>query len=382
MSGSGGSREGAPRRRRVPTNLLTTAIVCGCVLVIAATVFLVGWILVRLGPVTLAAVAALLLTALLDPVADALHRLRLPRWAAALCAVLLLLAFLILPLVLIGRHVATQFDALGRRLDEGIGQIRRMLTAGPLPISGRQIDAVARRVVDGVREALPRPVTGAALATEILGAIVLALILVFFLLKDADTMWRWALARVPSAHRRRVDRVARAGWDALTGYVRATVIIAAADAVGIGVALLLVGVPLALPLVTLTFVAAFVPLIGATVAGAAAVLVALVANGPTAALIILVAVIVVQQTEGNLLEPLVMGRSVRLHPAVILIAVSAGTVLAGIAGAVVAVPVTAVVYRMASALAADGDTDHDEPGRDNDTSRRDHDRPGNDQPGT
>jgi predicted PurR-regulated permease PerM len=176
--------------------------------------------------------------------------------------------------------------------------------------------------------------------------------------------------------------VARAGWDALTGYVRATVIIAAADAIGIGVALLLVGVPLALPLVTLTFVAAFVPLIGATVAGAAAVLVALVANGPTAALIVLAAVIAVQQTEGNLLEPLVMGRTVRLHPAVILVAVSAGTVLAGVAGAVVAVPLTAVAYRVASTLAVGADTDNDEPGRDNDKSRRDHDRHGNDQPNT
>jgi len=139
--------------------------------------------------------------------------------------------------------------------------------------------------------------------------------------------------------------------------VRGTVIVAAVDAVGIGAALLLVGVPLALPLALLTFVAAFVPIIGATVAGAAAVLVALVANGQDDQRVHRAAVIIVQQTEGNLLEPLVMGRAVRLHPAVILVAVAAGTVLAGVAGAIVAVPITAVAYRVIATLANSDDGD-------------------------
>jgi predicted PurR-regulated permease PerM len=195
------------------------------------------------------------------------------------------------------------------------------------------------------------------LAVEALGAAALTLVLLFFLLKDGRSMWSWLIGHVPARRRGRIEPAGAAGWDALSGYVRGTVIVAAVDAIGIGAALLIVGVPLALPLILLTFVAAFVPIIGATVAGAAAVLVALVANGPVDALIILAAVIIVQQAEGNLLEPLVMGRAVHLHPAVILLAVAAGTVLAGVAGAIVAVPVVAVAYRVITTLANSDDRD-------------------------
>lgn len=136
------------------------------------------------------------------------------------------------------------------------------------------------------------------------------------------------------------------GWRVLARYARGMVVIAAVDAVGIGVALLVIGVPLALPLALLTFVAAFVPVLGATVAGAVAALVALAANGPMDALLVLAAVIAVQQAEGNLLEPLIMGHALRLHPAVVLIAVTAGALTAGVAGALIAVPLTAVIYRV------------------------------------
>ena len=337
--------------RLAPAGLLRAGLVCGSILLVAAVVLLAARLLVRLAPVTLAVVAALLLTALVIPAVDALARRRVPRGLAALAGVLGLLAVLVAPLVLVGQQAGSQFGDLGGRLDEGIARIRDWIT-GTLPVSEQQLDQTWQQARDAAAEAVPSPASGASLATETLGAALLALVLLFFLLKDGHHMWSWLLGRIPHSFRARTDAAGSAGWHTLAGYVRGTVVVAAVDAVGIGAALLIVGVPLALPLALLTFVAAFVPIIGATVAGAAAVLVALVANGPTDALIILAAVIAVQQAEGNLLEPLVMGRAVRLHPAVILLAVAAGTVLGGVAGAIVAVPITAVTYRVITTLSS------------------------------
>jgi putative heme transporter len=343
--------------RLAAAGLVRAGLVSGSVLLVAGVVVLVALLLARLAPVTLAVVAALLLTALLVPVVDALARRRVPRGLAALAGVLLLLVALVGPLVLIGQQVVSQFGDLGSRLDEGVGRVRGWIV-GTLPISEQQLDQLVQQARDAGRSAAANPISGASMAVEVLGAALLALVLLFFLLKDGHRMWAWLLDRLPDRRRERADAAGRAGWHALSGYVRGTIIVAAVDAIGIGAALLIVGVPLALPLALLTFIAAFVPIIGATVAGAAAVLVALVANGPTQALIILAAVIAVQQAEGNLLEPLVMGRAVRLHPAVILVAVAAGTVLAGVAGAIVAVPVVAVAYRVISTLARH-ETPHD-----------------------
>lgn len=333
----------------VPPGLTTGALVCACALVVAAAVFVTGWFLVLIAPVTMAIVAALLLTALVEPVTALLGKIRFPRWAAALATVLLLVGVLALPVVLVGRRVGGQFSDLGQRLGEGVTRLRQA-AIDTLPVGSAQVDGWWRQTQDAAVSALPAPAAGAMAAVEVLGAAALALVLLFFFLYDGPAMWRWALRLAPERSRARIGRAARAAWDALTGYVRGTIVIAAVDAAGIGLALLLLGVPLALPLTLLTFIAAFVPIVGATVAGAAAVLVALIANGPADALLVLAAVIVVQQAEGNLLEPLVMGNAVRLHPAVILIAVSIGTVLAGVAGAVVAVPLTAVAYRTASEL--------------------------------
>jgi predicted PurR-regulated permease PerM len=177
-------------------------------------------------------------------------------------------------------------------------------------------------------------------------------VLLFFLLKDGRPLWRWLLRRVPESSRPAAAEAGRNGWRTLTAYSRGTVAIAAIDAIGIGLALLLLGVPLALPLAMITFLGGFVPIIGATVAGSVAVLVALAAKGPTTALLALAAVIAVQQIEGNLLEPLIMKRQVQLHPVVVLVAVTAGTLIGGIAGAFVSVPITAVVYRLVETIAA------------------------------
>jgi predicted PurR-regulated permease PerM len=220
------------------------------------------------------------------------------------------------------------------------------LIEGPLGLDPQQVSQVRNEIVTAIYQATPSPGAGARMAVYVLAALILVAFLMFFLLKDGDRMWAWLLDRVPARRRAQVDGAGRTAWDTLGNYVRGVVVVALIDAVGIGAALLILGVPLWVSLTLLTFVGAFIPLLGATVSGAVAVLVTLVTNGPTDAVIVLVVVLVVQQVEGNLLQPLVMGRALRLHPAAILVAVTAGGLLYGIPGALLAVPVMAMTYRV------------------------------------
>ena len=186
-----------------------------------------------------------------------------------------------------------------------------------------------------------------AAAIEVVGGIFLALFLTFFFLYDGQRIWRWVVELFPDTVAYDVWQAGRRAWTTLTGYVRGTMVVAFVDAVFIGLAVALVGVPLAVPIGALVFLGAFVPLVGATVTGAVAVLVALVAQGLGPALIVLGAVILVQQLEGHILQPFVLGRAVRLHPVAVALAVTTGGILAGIGGAIVAVPLVAVVNSVA-----------------------------------
>ncbi|MDG4790281.1 AI-2E family transporter [Micromonospora sp. WMMD1102] len=323
-----------------------------CLLVLTAGAYVLAQIATRLAPLSIALAATLFLTALLDPVASRLRRYRFPPALAALATVLLLLGLLGGAVLLIWRLTADQFSDLSKQLDQGLERTREFVT-GALPISQQQLDRLTQQAVGGVQKAAPDPLSGAATVAEALGGLLLVLVLLFFLLKDGRPMWRWVLDRVAGRHRARTAAAGRAGWRTLGAYTRGTMMIAAIDAIGIGIALVVLRVPLALPLAVITFLGGFVPIIGATVAGGVAVLVALAAKGPTTALLVLAAVIAVQQTEGNLLEPLIMKRQVRLHPVVVLLAVTAGTLLGGIVGAFVSVPITAVLYRTIDTIAAD-----------------------------
>jgi putative heme transporter len=336
----------------VPAGLRYAALAGACLLIIGAALYVLIELLVRMAPLTLAIVAALLMTALIAPVTDGLDRLGVPRSLAALAGLLALLAAIVLPLVLVGQRTAEQVPSLQQNLDKGLNRLRELALNGPIPIGERQLDAAITGLGNAARRAAPSPAAGAGTAVEVLGAALIALVLLFFFLKDGAAMWHWVLRLGPRRLRSRVDEAAVAGWQTLVAYVRGTVVIALVDAVGIGLAVLLLGVPLALPLALLTFIAAFIPIVGATVAGSVAVLVAFVSNGVTDALLVLLAVVLVQQAEGNLLQPLIMGRALRMHPAVVLVTVTAGTLLAGIAGAVVAVPITAVTYRFVMTLRA------------------------------
>ncbi len=350
---------------------------------------IVGWLVVtallKVGLVAFTLLAALLLTALLAPVAHLMRNAGLPRSLAALLTLLLLLGLPAGVGYLIYTRVMQQANQIGPSITQGFDQVRNWLVEGPLNLRPQRIDTLRASTVDVVMETLPSVSAGTATAIAFVTGLLLLLFAVFFLVKDGDTMWRWALGWVPADHRDRVDGGGRVVWTTLTAYVRGTVLVALADAVGIGLGLFVLGVPLWLSLALLTFITAFVPIIGATVAGAAAVLVTLVTNGPTDALIVIGLVLLVQQVEGNLLQPLIMSGVVKLHPLVVVSAVTCGTLLLGIAGAFLAVPVLAVGYRLISYLAGRDEGNEEEAGTEPDTDedmqeRADHEDPADQDP--
>jgi predicted PurR-regulated permease PerM len=215
-------------------------------------------------------------------------------------------------------------------------------------LTSGQLDQITAQMSEQLRAVGTRSLRGATTILEALGMVALSVVLLFCVLKDGPRMSSFLIGGLAERHRDRAWDAARNGWQALQAFVRGTAVIAAVDAAGIGIGLVVLGVPMALPLALVTFIAAFVPLIGATIAGSLAVLVALATKGPITALLVLGVVLLVQNLEGNLLEPLIMGRAVRLHPAVILVAVAAGALVAGVGGALLATPITAMTYRVIS----------------------------------
>ncbi|WP_020524803.1 AI-2E family transporter [Catelliglobosispora koreensis] len=328
--------------------LIRMAIISGCVLLIAGALYVLGFAAAKMASLLIALVAAFLIAALLEPVSHGLQRLKLPRWLASLLSVLVLIAAVIAPIALLWSLAASQFGDLAARLRDGLDRLRST-GSNVLPISETQIDQaiadVQQRFQGGTNA-----IASALTVAEVLAAIVLALFVAFFLLKDGPAMWKWTLQRIPAASKHIVDTAAQASWETLTRYIRGILIVALIDAIGIGVALQIIGIPLALPLALLVLVGGFVPYVGSILSGSVAVLVALAANGPVDALLTLAAVILVQQIEGNFLEPFIVGRWVRLHPVVVVVAVFAGGLIAGLAGAVIAVPLVAVAYRVTEVL--------------------------------
>lgn len=348
-------------RELVPRWFRRAVVVCAGSLVIGATVWVLGWIALKLALVTLSVATALLLAALLAPLARLLHRV-LPAWLAAGLSVLLLIGAVAGTGYLLEQRIRGQLENLASSLTASINSIRDWLVTGPLALQPEQVDEVRARLVDALRGAAPSGVTAANTVLSVLSGLLIALFVLFFFLKDGTGMWRSLVAVGPAAHRERFEDAGLRGWETLSRYVRGVVVIAVADAVLIGIGLVVLRVPLALTLSLLVFLGAFVPLLGATVSGAVAVLVALVTRGPVIALLVLGVVLLVQNVEGNLLQPFVQSRAVKLHPVVILLAVAAGWVLFGVAGAVIAVPLVAVARSVTASLRSHGPTGDEEAG--------------------
>jgi predicted PurR-regulated permease PerM len=348
------SRGSGPRP--VPSAVRTAAAWSWRVLLIGLLAYVLLQVAVRLGSLVLTLLAALLLTALLRPVVDWLDRRGLPRLVATWLALLTLIAFLAAVFVLAQQRASTQLTLLRGNLAGGLRRLRdvavEQVGIPPERVDGL-VDALVDQVLGGTSSAgtASAVVSGVTTAATVLAAVALALFTAFFLVYDGERVWRFAVRLFPMTHRSVADQAGQRAWQALGGYLRGTTVIALIDAAGIGLALLLIGVPLPFTLALLTFLGGYIPLVGATVAGLAAVLVAFAANGATDALLTLGAVFLVQQLEGQLLQPIVMGRAVQLHPLGIAWALAVGGLLYGLAGAVVAVPVAAAGYAVGAYLA-------------------------------
>jgi len=290
-------------------------------------------------------VVALLLAALLEPAAAGLRRRGVNRSVAAALVLIGGLVVVFGGLSLIVQTFISQLDDLTERVGEGIDEVQAWLARSPLHISQAQVNDAIERLQEQFGQAnLPAgAVNTATTIGEVATGFLLTLFTLFFYLRDGEQIWTFLCRLLPRGARVPVARAGHYSWHTLVSYVRATVLVAFVDAVGIGIGLAIMRIPLALPLAALVFLGAFVPVVGATVTGAVAVLVALVTHGPISALIVLAIVIGVQQLEGHVLQPLIMGRAVALHPLAVILAIATGVVVGGIVGGLVAVPVLAVL---------------------------------------
>lgn len=332
----------------VPHGLRMAAAWAWRILVLALAAAVAFWVIGRLKTVLIPVSIALLLTALLSPMAHGLRRwIRLPRSLSAAVVLIGGLAAVVGTLTLVVTQFVDGFPNLTDKASVGLNRIQDWLKQGPAHLTGQQLDgtlSAAQRWLQDNRGTLTSSAFNTAAATvEVLASTFLVLFATFFFLRDGARIWNFLLRFFPAEARQPLAVAGSAAWTTLVAYVRATVLVAFIDALGIGLALVVLRVDFAFPLAALVFLAAFVPIVGATVSGAVAVLVALVTQGPWAALAILIAVIVVQQVEGHVLQPLIMGRAVAVHPLAVILAIATGIVLGGIIGALVAVPVVAVL---------------------------------------
>ncbi|HEU5454379.1 MAG TPA: AI-2E family transporter [Nocardioides sp.] len=336
-------------------------------LVIVAAGYLIARVLGFFAVITLPLVVALLIAALVTPVAVALTRVGVPRRLAAAFVVIGGIAFIAALLTFAGQQVAQGASDLADQVVQGLEEIRNWLQTGPLNASDSQIndviqsaqDAITRQSQDG--ETLSQVTEFGTAIGHVVAGFFIVLFATFFFLADGERIWAWLVRLAPRAAREHVDGSGRVAWVSLTQFVRATVLVAAVDAIGIMIVAAVLGVPFVMAIGVLVFLGAFVPMIGATIAGTVAILVALVAQGPITALFMLGGVIAVQQLEGHILQPFLMGRFVRVHPLGVIVAIGCGVLVAGIAGALVAVPLAAAGNAVVQHLAEDTDIGEDEP---------------------
>lgn len=324
------------------------------ILVVAAALYVLVRFIAVIQIVVIPVVVSFMLAALLQPAAAWLSRRGLPRTLNSVLVLVAGLAIMIGTLTAVIRALIRGIADLSDQVSEGLEEIQRWLVNGPLNLSERQLDDAVTSLQEALRNNQDVLTSGAfdtaTTVAHVVGGFFLVLFTTFFFLKDGEQIWSFLLRFSPASSRQVVNEAGRRAWRTLIAYVRAQVVVAFVDAVGIGLAVYLLGVPLALPLAALVFLGAFIPIIGATLSGAIAVLVALVAEGPIAALVLLGLVIAVQQLEGHVLQPLIMGRAVSVHPLAVVLAIAAGLVTAGIIGALVAVPLVAMINTAAGYL--------------------------------
>jgi predicted PurR-regulated permease PerM len=332
---------------QVPLLLRRAAAWSWRLILVAILIYGLFRVAVELRLVVLPFIAALLLTALLQPMTVRLRRFGLADLTATWCAFGLAIIVIAGAVTLTANRVSADYPTLVAEIRRTASEVQKSLAGPPFHLHGARLQQLTNQVVQFISQhrsvIAGTVVTGGRIFLEILTGLVLTLFTSFFLIKDGARIWGWLISGLSPEPRARMCRAGDAAWQALTGYVRGTTAVAAIHALFIGLALWLLGVPLLVPLIIAVFLAAFIPLIGILIVGALAILITLGTKGWIAAVILLAVFLLENQIESHLLQPLVVGRAVRLHPLAIILVLAVGGVIAGIPGAIVAVPAAAVI---------------------------------------
>jgi predicted PurR-regulated permease PerM len=347
----------APPPDAVPRWLRVSAGWAWRLLLLAGLLYVAGKVAALLYIVIVPFAAAILLTALLQPLTARLRRSGLGPLAATWCTLLLAFALIGGAVWLVTARVEAEYPALVTQVGHTSTQIQDWLASSPFHIRTGNLEKISDNLVNYLsqhRSAVEgAALTGGRIVAEMLAGIVLCFFISFFLIKDGERIWSWLVSGLSAERGRRANLAGHAAWQAVVYYVRGTVVVAAIHAVVMGITLTIIGSPLVAPLALFMFVAAFVPLAGVLIAGTVAIIIVLAAKGLIAAVIVLAVMIVMNQLEGHLLQPQVVGKMVRLHPLAVILVLAVAGVVAGIAGAVVAVPITAALTSAARALRHD-----------------------------
>ncbi|MGO1255985.1 MAG: AI-2E family transporter [Microbacterium gubbeenense] len=342
-----------PVRSQVPRPLRIAAAYGWRLLVIAAVVALFVWLVIQFKIIVVPVLVAILLTALLWPSFEWMLAKRVPRFVAIVVSLVATIAIVTGLVWLVIWQVSEQWMVVRDRAIDRWAELQEwVLTVGILP--DEVVNEVVGFVSDFVSTQSDLLLSGVVSLGSTIGHVGAGALLAFFtlvcLLFDGEGIWRWTTKLFPRQARVAVDRAARNGWATLISYARTQIFVASIDGIGIGVGAAILGVPLAIPIGVTVFLASFVPFLGAIVSGALAVLIALAYNGPFIALLMLLVVLLVQQVESHVLQPLIMGAAVKVHPLAVVLVVMAGTMAGGIPGALFAVPLAAFVNVVAVTL--------------------------------
>jgi predicted PurR-regulated permease PerM len=350
----------APTAEPVPYGVRLAAAWSWRILAIAAVIALFIFLITQLRGIVIPLMVAILLAALLVPLVSALVRHRWPKWLAVIVAIVGLIAVVGGLVVLVVFQVRGGFADLQQQSIEAFDNFKQYLLTSPLHLTESDIDKYVAQAWAAIQNDSQALLSGAlsvgSSAGRFVAGLLLTLFATIFLLIDGAGIWRWTVRLFPRRARAAVDGSGRAGWVTLTSFVRVQIFVAFVDAVGIGLGAWIIGLffggfPLVIPIAIAVFLGSFIPVVGAVLTGVLAVFVALIYLNPFAAFLMLCVVIAVQQIEGHVLQPLVMGSAVSVHPLAVVFAVAAGSFLAGIPGALFAVPVVAVVNVMVSYIA-------------------------------
>lgn len=327
------------------------------VLAVAALLWLVVKLVALVPVVVVPVLIALLVTALLTPLRDRLERWRLPRPLAVLLSILALLLALVGLIGLVVVQSRAGFGGIGQRALDAVDDVETWLQGPPLGFTDVQLGDWAQRAIDWADTQASTIASGAlavgSQVAEVFAGTLLTLFSLIFLLLDGRRIWTWFLRLMPRAARSPLDTGAAAGWETLSQFVRAQLGVAAINAIGIGIGALALQLPLVVPIAIVVFLGSFVPFLGAIVTGALAAVVALLFSGPVAALIMIGVVVVVHLLEGHVLQPLILGTAVKVHPLAVVLGVATGLEVAGLAGALFAVPVIATLNSAITAMRHD-----------------------------